>query len=73
MVADDQILARFCIPVTLPDGEAVITNLLDANGRETTDPRDAAVAVAQLVSGEDKGRWVSFAVEPDDFVPVRKH
>jgi hypothetical protein len=70
---DEEIPARFCIPVTLVEGEAIITNLLDRSGEETIDPREAAVAVAQLMSGEEVGRWVTFAVDPDDFERVKVH
>jgi hypothetical protein len=70
---DDEVPARFCIPITLDEGEAIITNLLDADGAETSDPRDAAVAVAQLLSGEDVGCWVTFTVEPEDFIRMRMH
>ena len=70
---DDVVPARFCIPVTLDDGEAIITNLMDAFGEETLDPREAVVAVAQMVSGEDSGRWVTIPVNPEDFERVRIH
>ena len=72
-VADDDVPARFCIHVTLEDGEAVITNLLNAAGKETEDPREAVVAVAQLITGPDVGSWVTISVNTDDFVMVRKH
>jgi len=71
--ADDDVPARFCIHVTLEDGEAVITNLLDVAGAETADPRKAVAAVAQLITGPDVGSWVTFSINPDDFVMVKKH
>ena len=51
----------------------MITTLLDASGQETTDPRNAATAVAQMLTGEHAGRWICISVSPEDFERIKVH
>lgn len=66
-----------CIPLVLEYEdeiiELVVTNLLTETGDYTDDPREAVVAVAQMLTGKHAGRWLTVEVLPEGFEQIVYH
>ncbi len=61
------------IPITLEDGEGIITNLIDSDGEDTVNIFAAMVCVIEILTGPHAGMWATELVEDLNIEPITWH
>lgn len=61
------------IPITLEDGEGIITNLIDEDGEQVANIFAATACVIEILTGPAAGMWTTELIEDLDIEPITWH